>query len=168
MSILRQKKIILTAIIPLFLIIGLSVQSYASTVGVTPVSVTGLGGATYTVNAKSFAVADPAYKVTRVGATSATSLAWSNTAPLEDTTTGNWELQVTVSIPTTEANRPAAGDYAAVCQINNGAGYTTTTTSTIAFTTLADSSGSATFVFDTGVTSLDYITAIVITIQPAA
>ena len=60
-----SKKIMLTAIIPLALIIALSVSSFAAT-PITTTSLTGLAGITYNVvpSASGFTFSNPEYRVT--------------------------------------------------------------------------------------------------------
>ena len=164
MSILRQKRVILTAIIPLFLIIGLSVQSYATTTVDNTSKFVGLGGMTYTVEATGFTVTNPTYMVTLTSVTTPAT-AWTNNNIITTTlTSGNWQFQATVTADVgLEAN-----NYEATIQVNSGSGYTFT--KTIPFTVATDVAGSTqsmTFVFDMTSVELQDASAIVLTIDLA-
>lgn len=164
MSILRQKKIILTAVIPLFLIIALSVQSYAATTVNTNTSFVGLAGMTYTVEATGFTADNPAYMVTLTNVTSLAT-AWTNASTITTVlTAGNWQFQVLV-----KADSGLAADaYVATIQVNQGAGYNYT--ASIPFNLAADttdSTQSMTFVFDMGSATVQDASAIVLTIDKA-
>ncbi|HSV49870.1 MAG TPA: hypothetical protein VLH35_06095 [Candidatus Acidoferrales bacterium] len=166
MSILRQKKIILTAIIPLFLIIALSVQSYAATINVTTTSMRGLEGIAYSVNLdEGFAISNPAFMVSLTDETANATLAspatWTNgddaTGAL---TAGQWQFQMTL---TSDASVPV-DSYKAVVQIDRGTGYTA---HTLYFDvgTLTTAGHTMEFFYSMG-TNIENVSAIVITIAP--
>ena len=157
MSILRQKKIILTAIIPLLLIIGLSIQSYAATISVKHNVLTGLGGITYNVT-NTLTVTDPAYLVT-LADQSATSI-WGNNAVLKTALTkGNWQFQVKV----TANNDISNAQHIATVEIDDGSGYRTLA-GTITFTAAIQKGDSAYLIFDMGTSELPTNSALVVTI----
>ncbi len=167
MSILRNKKVIITAIIPLALIITLAFASYAAT-PVSSTNLNGLAGITYNVApyGQGFTFSNPKYTVTLSDAaasgTLASPAAWANNGEIHSTlVAGQWQLQVTLTADKTETS---ATTHTAIMQADFGLGQGYVTIGTIYFTSTATTDNSMTLTFATGYTSLEDASAIVITL----
>jgi hypothetical protein len=157
MNILRQKKVIVTAIIPLALIIALAFASYAAPIPVQTVNLNGLAGITYNIATPGFTFSNPAYTVTL--ADKSASATWVNNGKMNSALfEGRWQFEVTLTADT--ALSSAA--HTATLLIDKGNGYVTI--GTISFTSAVASGEKMTLIFGTGWTDLPESSAIVITL----
>ncbi len=153
----NKSKLLLTAVIPLALIMALSIGSYADSIGVTTIpSVQGLAGVQYNV-AGGLSVTNPSFTLTQSNAT-ATATTWSDTGTIATAlTAGHWQFQITVT-----SKALADASHTVTVSMNTGSGYVDMPS--ITFSGITADSNTMTFVFDAGTGPNAGNTAIIVTI----